>query len=209
MLDTLSFKEAIEAIAACGSDAAVWQRFSWVYVQGDQPLLESRFYLALSEDDETFDDKVDMAAEQGLCTLLEAADFADVLSMQKRQQPLSSLEEYALAMAHYAEQDAFLEVNPDYAPAAVVPPGLARDLYPEYDVHLAQCPPQLVGAAARVAAKVLQVDIATALRGCRALPLCLGERVGANRRGQIEEGFLPTGVPVQCTTYRSFAWQLA
>lgn len=207
MLETMSFKDAAQAVAACGSDAGVWQRFSWVYVQGDQPLLASRFYVASSEDEEAFADTAAITTEQGMTTLLEAADFADVLSMQKRQRPLSSLGEYALAVEHYAEHDAFIEVNEGYAPAAVTPPGLARDLYAEYDVHLAVCPAQHIGAAARVVASLLEVDLATALRGCRALPLCLGERVNADRCAQIEERFRAIEVPVHRTTYRSFAWQ--
>ncbi|WP_214286716.1 hypothetical protein, partial [Acinetobacter pittii] len=47
----------------------------------------------------------------GLGTFLEPATFADVLDVQKRQRPLSSLRDYAQALAYYAEYDAFQQVE--------------------------------------------------------------------------------------------------
>lgn len=57
MFELNSFRETVEALAACSDDRALWQRYAWVYVQGDTALLESRFYLVsnLDEDDERRD----------------------------------------------------------------------------------------------------------------------------------------------------------
>ncbi|RZI54340.1 MAG: hypothetical protein EOP12_03420 [Pseudomonas sp.] len=201
-----SFRETVEAIAACSDDRALWQRYAWVYVQGDSALLESRLYLVsnIDEDDERrvldFGDRFELS----LC--LEAASFADVLCVQKRQQPHSSLEDYAVALEHYSEQDAFLEVPGGDDPKAAEP-GLARELYAEYDLFLAECSPDQLGVAAREVSAVLEINIASALQACRALPLCLGERMNDDRCMQIEARFSALSVPLRRITHRSFPWQ--
>lgn len=206
MFKLSSFREALEAIAACSDDGALWRRYAWVYVQGDTALLDSRFYLVsnLDEDDERR--VTDFGAQYDLSSCLEAATFADVLCVQKRQQPHSGLEDYAIAIEHYAEQDAFLEVPGGDEPKAAEP-GLARELYAEYDLFLAECAPDQLSVAAREASAVLEINIASALQGCRALPLCLGERITGDQCMQIEARFSALSVPLQRVTHRSFPWQ--
>ncbi|KQQ55600.1 hypothetical protein ASF84_09675 [Pseudomonas sp. Leaf127] len=201
-----SFRETVEAFAACSDDQALWRRYAWVYVQGDTALLDSRFYLGsnLDEDDER---RVsDFGARYGLSSCLEAATFADVLSVQKRQQPHSSLEDYASALEHYVEQDAFMEVPGADNPKAAEP-GLARELYAEYDLFLAECAPDQLSVAAREVSAVLGINIASALQGCRALPLCLGTRMTGDQCRQIEGRFSERSIPLQRVVHRSFPWQ--
>ncbi len=206
MFKLISFRETVEAIAACSDDRALWQRYAWVYVEGDKALLESRFYLVSNIDEDDERRLLDFADRHDLSSCLEAASFADVLSVQKRQQPHSSLEDYAIALEHYSEQDAFLEVpgGDDPKPAE---PGLSRDLYAEYDLFLAECAPDRLTVAAREVSTVLEINIANALQGCRALPLCLGERMTGDQCMQIEARFSALSVPLQRVTHRSFPWQ--
>lgn len=201
-----SFRETVEAIAACSDDRALWQRYAWVYVQGDSALLESRFYLVSNIDEDDERRVLDFGDRFELSSCLEAASFADVLCVQKRQQPHSTLEDYAVALEHYSEQDAFLEVPGGDDPKAAEP-GLARELYAEYDLFLAECSPDQLGVAAREVSAVLEINIASALQACRALPLCLGERMNDDRRMQIEARFSALSVPLRRVTHRSFPWQ--
>jgi hypothetical protein len=93
----------------------------------------------------------------------------------------------------------------DYPKAAE--PGLARDLYAEYDLFLAECAPEHLSVAAREVSAVLEINIASALAGCRALPLCLGERITGDQCLQIEARFSAVAIPLQRVTHRSFPWQ--
>jgi len=206
MFELNSFRETVEAIAACSDDRALWQRYAWVYVQGDTALLESRFYLVSNIDENDERRILDFGDQYNLSPCLEAADFADVLCVQKRQQPHSSLEDYAIALEHYAQQDAFLEV-PGGDDLKAAEPGLARELYAEYDLFLAECAPDRLGVAAREVSAVLEINIATALQRCRALPLCLGERMTGDQCMQIKARFFALSVPLQEVTHRSFPWQ--
>ena len=206
MFKLISFRETVEAIAACSDDRALWQRYAWVYVEGDTALLDSRFYLVSNFDEDDERRVLDFADRYDLSSCLEAASFADVLSVQKRQQPHSGLEDYAIALEHYSEQDAFLEVPGGDTPKAAEP-GLARDLYAEYDLFLAECARDRLTVAAREVSAVLEIDIANALQRCRGLPLCLGERMTGDQCRQIEARFSALSVPLQRVTHRSFPWQ--
>lgn len=206
MFKLTSFRETVEAIAACSDDGDVWDTFAWVYVQGDAALLDSRFYLVSNRGDDDERRVSEFGAHYDLSPYLEAATFADVLCVQKRQQPQSSLEDYAIALAHYAEQDCFLEVAGGEEPKATEP-GLARDLYAEYDVFLAECAPEQLKVVARAVGAVLDVNIASALQCCRALPLCLAERISADQCRQIEARFSARSVALRRVTHRSFPWQ--
>ncbi len=206
MFKLKSFRETIEAIAACSDDQALWRRYAWVYVQGDAALLDSRFYLVSNLDQDDERRVADFGDQHGLSSCLEAATFADVLSVQKRQQPHSSLEDYANALEHYVEQDAFKAVPGGDDPKAAEP-GLARDVYAEYDLFLAECVPEQLSVAAREVSAVLGINIASALQGCRALPLCLGTRLSGDQCLQIEGRFYARSVPLQRVAHRSFPWQ--
>lgn len=200
-----SFRETVEAIAACSDDAALWDRYAWVYVQGDKALLDSSFHLVSNLDEDEFR-VLDFGSQYDLSSCLEAATFADVLWVQKRQQPHSSLEDYAIALEYYSEQDTFLDVPGGDDPKAAEP-GLARELYAEYDLFLAECTPDRLGVAALQVSAVLEINIASALQGCRALPLCLGERMTGDQCMQIEARFSALSIPLQRVTHRSFPWQ--
>lgn len=206
MFKLYSLRETVETIAACSDDRALWQRYAWVYVQGHAALLESRFYLVSNIDEDDERRVLDFGDRFELSSCLEAASFADVLCVQKRQQPHSSLEDYAIALEHYSEQDAFLEVPGGDDPKAAEP-GLARELYAEYDLFLAECSPDQLGVAAREVSAVLEINIGSALQACRALPLCLGERMNGDRCMQVEARFSALSVPLQRVTHRSFPWQ--
>lgn len=84
MTDLLALGQALEAIAGCSNDRDVWDRYGWVYAtDGDER--DARFWLS-DHDAEHDDPSVEaFAAEHALSTYLEAATFADVLDVQKRQ----------------------------------------------------------------------------------------------------------------------------
>lgn len=217
MAKLLSLLDSIEALAACHDDRDVWDRYSWVYVTDDVPLLEAQIYLSSSEDemelvpDGDGEEHPAFAVEHGLVSYLEASTFADVLSVQKRQQPLSQLEDYAVALEHYAERDAFLDRGEFYSGGSEPQPlpGISRDLYAEYDLQLTACPADGILAAARATAELLQIGVADALGRCRRLPLVLGERIDARERERIEARFAGISLPLHRTTQVSFAWQMS
>ncbi|MBB1626417.1 hypothetical protein [Achromobacter sp. UMC71] len=216
MRKLLSLRDGIEAIAARHDDSDVWDRYCWVYVTDDVPLVDARLYLSTREDeddpavDEDGEEHPAFAIAHGLVSYLEAATFADVLSVQKRQQPLSRLEDYAAALEHYAEQDAFLDRGEFYSGGnePELTPGLSRDLYAEYDLQLIACPADRLLAAAKATADLLDINAADALNRCRQLPLALGERVDARERDRIEARFADIALPLQRTTHVSLAWQM-
>ncbi len=216
MRKRLSLRDAIETIAACHDDGDVWDRYCWVYVTDDVPLVDTKIHLSTREDeddpaiDEDGEEHPAFAMAHGLVSYLEAATFADVLSVQKRQQPLSRLEDYAAALEHYAEQDAFLDRGEFYSGGNEpdLTPGLSRDLYAEYDLQLTACPAHRLLAAAKATADLLGINAAEALNRCRQLPLVLGERVDARERDRIEARFADIALPLQRTTHVSLAWQM-
>jgi len=112
MIELLDLQQTLHAFAACNDDDEVYGSFGWVHAtEGD--LLQARFWLPPDED-AAFDEDSEVPAEAralGLGTFLEPATFADVLDVQKRQRPLSSLRDYAQALAYYAEYDAFQQVE--------------------------------------------------------------------------------------------------
>nr|WP_315847147.1 hypothetical protein [uncultured Achromobacter sp.] len=215
MAKLLNLLDSIEAIAACHDDRDVWDRYSRVYVTDGVPLVDAQIYLSSSEDemelvvDGEGEEHPAFAVEHGLVSYLEASTFADVLSVQKRQQPLSQLGDYAAALEHYAEQDAFLDRGEFYRGGddPEPSPGISRDLYAEYDLQLMTCPADRIAAAARAAAELLQIGVADALARCRRLPLVLGERIDARERDRIETRIAGISLPLQRTTHVSFAWQ--
>lgn len=101
---------------------------------------------------------------------------------------------------------AFLEV-PGGDDLKAAEPGLASELYAEYDLFLAECAPDRLSVAAREVSAVLEINIATALQRCRALPLCLGEHMTGDQCIQIKARFSSLSVPLQEVTHRSFPWQ--
>lgn len=211
----LTLRETIEAIVASRDDGDVWDRYAWVYVSHGDALIRQRFYLSSADDEEDLliDENGEalpvFAAERGLHHYLEAATFADVLIVQKRQKPLSEFDDYAVALEHYHRQDAFRDLGNFYTGTGDAPalPGIARDLATEYDLQLTACPAERIGDAARAVAHLLEINVAEALTRCRSLPLVLGERVDTQRCGQIQRAFAALSLPLQQTTYRALAWQ--
>ncbi|MFC5742671.1 DUF7716 domain-containing protein [Dyella tabacisoli] len=210
----LSLQETIEAIAASCDDGDVWDRYAWVYVNKGDALIRQRFYLSSAEDEEDLlvDENGEslplFAAERDLHHYLEAATFADVLIVQKRQQPLSQLDDYAAALEHYHRQDAFRDLGDFHAGTGDAPalPGIARGLSTEFDLQLAECPAERVGDAARATASLLDIPIAEALARCRQLPLVLGERIDPQQCARIERAFAALSLSLRRTTYRALAW---
>ncbi|CAB3643138.1 DUF7716 domain-containing protein [Achromobacter pestifer] len=213
----LSLLDSIEAIAACHDDRDVWDRYSWVYATDGVPLLKAQIYLSSSEDEMELvlngegEEHPAFVVDHGLTAYLEASTFADVLSVQKRQQPLSQLEDYADALEHYAKQDAFFDRGEFYGGGSEPEPlpGVSRDLYAEYGLQLTACPADHIPAAARATAELLQIGVPDALARCRRLPSVLGERIDARQRERIEARFASISLPLRCTTYVSFAWQMS
>lgn len=215
MLLLLSLRDVIEALATCDSNNDVWSRYSWVYVKDGAPLIEARFYLSSPEEEsnsvpgENGEQMPAFAVAHGLSYCLEAADFVDVLSVQKRQQPLSQLEDYAAALEHYVERDAFLDRGEFYSGRCVDQqplPGISRDFFPEYDLQLGTCPADRIRDAARVIAQLLHISVADALARCRRLPVILGERTDSQGRVRIETQFIALSLPLQITTHWPLAW---
>ncbi|MGJ7526688.1 DUF7716 domain-containing protein [Variovorax sp. GB1P17] len=219
MPQLLNLREAIDALAACHDDSDLYDRYTWVYASDDGPLRDARFYLSCDADedeeeeetitDESGEDMPAFAVTHGLRHYLEAATFADVLTVQKQQQPLSVVEDYAVALTHYHEQDAFLDLGGFYSGecASNAPlPGISRELFAEYDLQLVACPAEHVGEAARATAALQQISVAQALALCRQLPLSLGVRVTGRERDRIEARFAALSLPLKRTTHRSLAW---
>lgn len=214
----LTLREAIEALAACRDDSDVYARYSWVYASDAGSLLDAHFYLSCDEEEQdAVEDALGrempaFAVEHGLVHYLEAATFVDVLTVQKQQRPRSSLEDFAAALVHYHERDAFLDLGSfasgectSEAPVA----GISREFFAEYDLQLAACPAERVGEAARATAALLEINVAEALARCRRLPLPLGTRVDGRRQERIEERFNALSLSLVRTTHRSLAWQPA
>lgn len=217
MIALLDLRQTLDAFAACNDDHHVWESFGWVHAtRGD--VLQARFWLP--PDEETaFDDAGEVPAAAralGLTTYLEPATFAGVLEVQKRQRPLSTLSDYAQALAHYAEYDAFLQVEgvdgaPGEDPIDARPQardaGVGPGIFATFDLVLAACPDARIKAVAQRVARLLEMPAGEALARCRALPLALGERLDRNRAEAISADFAAIGVPLQVRGYKPFPWQ--
>lgn len=215
MIELLDLRQTLDSFASCNDDDEVWARYGWVHASAGGALKAS-FWLPASEAEAFDDDELPTAARAlGLSSFLEPATFADVLDVQKRQRPLSTLDDYAAALDYYAEYDAFLQVPgidealgeaSDAEQAAALALGVGPGIYASFDVVLAQCPAQYVKDAARQVAALLAVSIGEALAACRDLPVCLGEQLDRERCVGIVAAFDAFGVPLQVRGYKPFPW---
>lgn len=217
MTELLTLCQALEVIAACSNDRDVWDRYGWVYAT-DGDAREAMFWLSAHDADDEDPAVRAFVAGHGLTAYLEAATFADVLEVQKRQRPLSTLDEYARALAYYSEYDAFSQVEGidealDEAPVeeqlAARALGVGRGIFAAFDVVLAQCPETMVKDAARLVAGVLDVPLGQALPLCRALPLALGRDLERTRAVAIAADFREVGIDLEVRGYRAFPWMAA
>ncbi|MGE8258974.1 MAG: DUF7716 domain-containing protein [Stenotrophomonas sp.] len=216
MIELLDLQQTLHAFAACNDDHAVYQSFGWVHAT-DGDLLQARFWLP--PDEETaFDDDSEVPADAralGLSTYLEPATFADVLEVQKRQRPLSTLAEYAQALVHYHEYDAFQEVEGiDEAlgeataadRAAARDAGVGAGIFASFDLQLLACADDQLKATAQALAHLHEVPVGEALACCRALPLLLGQALDRNRAQAIKDEFEAIGATVQVQGFKAFPW---
>ncbi len=194
----------------------VWNAFGWV-MASDEDLLAARLWLPSSSDEALDDDGERSAASaaMGLFPYLEPATFADVLDVQKRQRPLSSLQDYAQALAHYAEYDAFQQVEGiDEAlgeaeaaeQAAARAAGVGTGIFASFDLTLRACPQGQIKAAAQCVARLLEIPVGEALARCRALPLVLGEALDRRRAQAIKDDFDVIGATLQVQGFKPFPW---
>ncbi|AWH52354.1 hypothetical protein C1924_03685 [Stenotrophomonas sp. ESTM1D_MKCIP4_1] len=216
MIELLDLQQTLGAFAACNDDHAVFRSFGWVHATEDA-LLQARFWLP--PDEETaFDDDSEVPAEAyalGLREYLEPATFASVLQVQKRQRPLSTLAEYAQALAYYHEYDAFQQVEGiDEAlgeataedQAAACRAGVGAGIFASFDLQLVACPDDQLKAAAQRVARLHEVPVGEALARCRALPLLLGEALDRERAQAIKDAFDAIGATVQVRGFKPFPW---
>lgn len=216
MIELLDLQQTLHAFAACNDGDAVWNAFGWVMASGED-LLAARLWLPSSSDEALDDDgeRSATSAAMGLFPYLEPATFADVLDVQKRQRPLSSLQEYAQALAYYAEYDAFQQVEGiDEAlgeagaaeQAAAREAGVGTGIFASFDLTLKACPEGQIKAAAQRVARLLEIPVGEALARCRALPLVLGEALDRNRAQAIKDQFEAIGATVQVHAFKPFPW---
>ncbi|PWB20773.1 hypothetical protein DCO49_17925 [Stenotrophomonas sp. SPM] len=216
MIELLDLQQTLHAFAACNDDHGVYRSFGWVHAT-DGELLQARFWLP--PDEETaFDDDSEVPAEAralGLSTYLEPATFADVLDVQKRQRPLSTLAEYAQALAYYHEYDAFQQIEGiDEAlgeataadQAAARDAGVGAGIFSSFDLQLLACADEQLKATAQAVAHLHEVPVGEALARCRALPLSLGEALDRNRAQAIKDQFEAIGATVQVHGFKPFPW---
>ncbi|MCD9086048.1 hypothetical protein [Stenotrophomonas sp. SY1] len=216
MIELLDLRQTLDTLAACNDDGEVWERYGWVHATEGGALV-ARFWLPPSEEEAwDEDDEVAIAARAlGLSSFLEPATFADVLDVQKRQRPLSTLEDYARALDYYAEYDAFLQVPgidealgeasaAEQEAAQVM--GVGPGIFASFDVVLVACPAEhMKDAASRVAA-LLAIPVGEALARCRMLPLSLGQHLDRRRCGEVRAPFEEIGATLQVHAYRPFPW---
>ncbi|MCR1807069.1 hypothetical protein NTC87_17925 [Stenotrophomonas geniculata] len=216
MIELLDLRQTLHAFAACNDDDEVWNAFGWV-MASDEDLLAARLWLPSSSDEALDDDGERSAASaaMGLFPYLEPATFADVLDVQKRQRPLSSLQDYAQALAYYAEYDAFQQVEGiDEALAeaeaaeqvAARAAGVGTGIFASFDMALNACPEAQIKAAAQRVARLLEIPVGDALARCRALPLLLGEALDRRRAQAIKDDFADIGATLQVRGYKPFPW---
>jgi len=116
MSELLTLKQAIDAIGKAFEEGDGWDRYHWVYIRGQIIEPSCRLYLShvADEDDALIADHgaalPPFAARHHLRHFLEAADFAEVLSVQRRRHPASTLEHFARALDHFRKHDSFLGV---------------------------------------------------------------------------------------------------
>lgn len=216
MIELLDLQQTLHAFAACNDDDEVYGSFGWVHAT-DGDLLQARFWLPPDED-AAFDEDSEVPAEAralGLGTFLEPATFADVLDVQKRQQPLSTLAGYARALSHYAEYDAFQQVEGiDEAlgeataedRAAAREAGVGAGIFASFDLLLVACPEAQIKAAAQHVARLLEIPVGDALARCRGLPLVLGEALDRRRAQAIKDDFGRIGATLQVRGFKPFPW---
>ena len=215
-MELLDLRQTLDAFAACNDGDQVWASFGWVHATDGDPL-QARFWLPPDEESALDDDGEvpEHARALGLSTYLEPATFAGVLEVQKRQRPLSTLQDYAQALAHYAEYDAFLEIDgidattgeasateQRQARAAGVGPGI----FASFDLVLTACPDARIKVVAQQVARLLEIPVGEALARCRALPLALGEQLDRRRAGAIATCFARLDATLQVQGYRPFPW---
>ncbi|WP_267102858.1 DUF7716 domain-containing protein [Xanthomonas sacchari] len=216
MIPLLTLRETLDAFAACNDDGHVHEAFGWVHATGEDPL-QARFWLPPDEATAVGDDDTPPAAARalGLAPYLEPATFADVLDVQKRQRPLSTLYDYAQALAYYAEYDAFLQVEgvdealgeaDEDAWEAARAVGVGAGVFASFDLVLARCPPECVKPIAQQVAHLLDWPIGQALAACRAGSLTVGEALDGLRAAAIAADFAALGVPLQVQGYKAFPW---
>jgi hypothetical protein len=216
MIELLDLQQTLHAFAACNDDDEVYGSFGWVHAtEGD--LLQARFWLPPDED-AAFDEDSEVPAEAralGLGTFLEPATFADVLDVQKRQRRLSSLRDYAQALAYYAEYDAFQRVEGiDEAlgeaeaaeQVAAREAGVGTGIFASFDLTLGACPEGQIKAAAQCVARLLEIPVGEALARCRVLPLVLGEALDRRRAQAIKDDFDVIGATLQVQGFKPFPW---
>ncbi len=213
MLSLMCLREVIEAIGACIDDNDVWQRYSWVYADGDGSVEGCQLYLSSPHDEGKEepgegDDRPGFAVSNNLYPFLEASTFAAVLQVQKRQKLDSTVHDYAKALDHYCHYDAFLGLTEPPGPASKnqeMPfKHLGFNIYREYDLLFEQCPSQHLPAMARAASEILRVPIGEALSLCRRPPVQLGQRVDGRISTRIEKRCY--GLPLLVQIYVPFPW---
>ncbi|UWU57702.1 hypothetical protein NDR96_02030 [Stenotrophomonas maltophilia] len=216
MIELLDLRQTLHAFAACNDDDEVWNAFGWV-MASDEDLLAARLWLPSSSDEALDDDGERSAASaaMGLFPCLEPATFADVLDVQKRQRPLSSLQDYAQALAYYAEYDAFQQVEGiDEALAeaeaaeqvAARAAGVGTGIFASFDLTLGACPEEQIKAAAQRVARLLEIPVDEALACCRALPLVLGKALDRRRAQAFKDDFTAVGATLQVQGFKPFPW---
>ncbi|EPG2416492.1 MULTISPECIES: hypothetical protein [Stenotrophomonas] len=216
MIELLDLQQTLHAFAACNDDDEVWNAFGWV-MASNEDLLAARLWLPSSSDEALDDDGERSAASaaMGLFPYLEPATFADVLDVQKRQRPLSSLQDYAQALAYYAEYDAFQQVEGiDEAlgeagaeeQVEAREAGVGAGIFASFDLTLKACSEGQIKAAAQRVARLLEIPVGEALARCRALPLVLGEALDRRRAQAIKDDLEAIGATVQVHGFKPFPW---
>ncbi|WP_422353228.1 hypothetical protein [Stenotrophomonas sp. AR026] len=216
MIELLDLQQTLHAFAACNDDYDVSLSFGWVYATDGEPM-QARFWLPPDEE-AAFDDDDEVPAEaraHGLREYLEPGNFAGVLFVQKRQRPLSTVEEYAKALEHYCEHDAFLEVEgvdealgeaTEADRLAARYAGVGTDIFTSFDLWLLACGDEQLKATAQAVAHQHEVPVGEALARCRALPLLLGQALDRNRAQAIKDEFEAIGATVQVYGFKPFPW---
>ncbi|MBH1658932.1 hypothetical protein I5V54_22295 [Stenotrophomonas maltophilia] len=216
MIELLDLQQTLHAFAACNDDDEVWNAFGWV-MASNEDLLAARLWLPSSSDEALDDDGERSAASaaMGLFPYLEPATFADVLDVQKRQRPLSSLQDYAQALAYYAEYDAFQQIEGiDEAlgeagaeeQVEAREAGVGAGIFASFDLTLKACSEGQIKAAAQRVARLLEIPVGEALARCRALPLVLGEALDRRRAQAIKDDLEAIGATVQVHGFKPFPW---
>lgn len=217
MIELLDLRQTLDAFAACNDDDDVWQHYGWVYAT-DENVPDAQFWLAPHDEDDDAEALQTSARALGLSTFLEATTFADVLDVQKRQRPLSTLDDYARALAHYLDHDAFAQVEgidealgtaPEEEQDIALAHGVGLGIFASFDLVLTACPPACLKDVARRVADQLQIPLGQALPRCRALPLLLGEELDRRQASALAADFSALGAPLQVRGYRAFPWMAA